>query len=140
MLRYQRIMLLEARAMSPTFNFNTAMLFWLVVGLPPLITSFVYFQASSATESITQRIGVSLHGATLSIIFIGAVLVGMLGTPDPAFGKTFCFLLLVPIVLIIYSFWGFQGNKVVHFLQVYNLFWLFFTFFFGGMMVTGQWL
>ena len=118
-------MLCDARAISPMFTFNTAMLFWLVLCLPPLITSFVYFQASSATESIAQRIGVSLHGATLSIILIGAVLVGMLGTPDPAFGKTFCFLLLVPIILIIYSFWRFQGNKVVHFLQVFNLLWLF---------------
>ena len=126
--------------MSPMFTLMTVKLFWLLVALPPLITSFVYFQASPATESLAQRIGVSLHGATISIILIGAVLVGMVGAPDPAFGEKFCFILLVPIILIIYSFWRFLGNKAVHFLQVINLLWLFFTFFVGGMAVTGNWL
>ena len=133
-------MLFYVSAISPMLTFKSAMLFWILVALAPLMTSFVYFQASPATESLTQRIGVSLHGATLSIILIGVVLVGMVGTPDPVLGKTFCILLLVPILLIIYSFWRFQGNKAVHLLQVWNLLWLFFTFFFGGMAVTGVWL
>lgn len=122
------------------FTFKTAMLFWVVIALAPLIISFVYFHASPDTESFTRRIGVSLHGATISIILIGAVMVGMVGTPHPALGKTFCFLLLVPIILIIYSLWCFQGNKAIHLLQSINLLWLFFTFAFGGMAVTGVWL
>jgi hypothetical protein len=121
-------------------TFKTAMLFWLVAASVPLLTSLAYFRASPLTESFSQRIAVSLHGAAISALCIGAVLVGMAGAPRAEFGEIFRSLLLVPIFLVIYSLWRFQGRRAIHLLQGINLLWLAFAFFFGGMAVTGVWL
>ncbi|WP_205231581.1 hypothetical protein, partial [Azospira oryzae] len=132
--------LLLVRATTPMFTFKTAMLFWLVAASVPLLTSLVYFRASPSTESLIQRIAVSLHGVAISALCVGAVLVGMLGAPRPELGDIFRFLLFVPITLVIYSFWRFQGKRSIHLLQGINLLWLALAFFFGGMAVTGVWL
>ena len=116
------------------------MLFWLVAASVPLLTSLVYFWASPSTESLIQRIAVSLHGVAISALCVGAVLVGMLGAPRPELGDIFRFLLFVPITLVIYSFWRFQGKRSIHLLQGINLLWLALAFFLGGMAVTGVWL
>ena len=131
---------LGVRATTPMFTFKTAMLFWLVAASVPLLTSLVYFRASPSTESLIQRIAVSLHGVAISALCVGAVLVGMLGAPRPELGDIFRFLLFVPITLVIYSFWRFQGKRSIHLLQGINLLWLALAFFFGGMAVTGVWL
>ena len=130
----------KVRATTPMFTFKTAMLFWLVAASVPLLTSLVYFRASPSTESLIQRIAVSLHGVAISALCVGAVLVGMLGAPRPELGDIFRFLLFVPITLVIYSFWRFQGKRSIHLLQGINLLWLALAFFFGGMAVTGVWL
>lgn len=122
------------------FTFKTAMLFWLLIASVPLITSFVYFSASPSTEKLVQRIAVSLHGATIALLCVGAVLVGMIGAPRPELGEIFRFLLLVPIALVIYSLWRFRGQRTIHLLQSINLLWLAFAFFLGSMAVTGVWL
>ncbi|MEN6584708.1 MAG: hypothetical protein ABFE02_01475 [Sulfuricella sp.] len=121
------------------FTFKTAMLFWFVAASVPLITSLVYFRASPSTEPLAHRIAVSLHGAFISVLCIGAVLVGMVGSPRPELGETFRLLLFVPIALVVYSFWRFRGKRVVHLLQGINLLWLAFAFFLGGMAVSGVW-
>ncbi len=133
-------LILFVRATTPMFTFKTAMLFWLVAASVPLLTSLVYFRASPSTESLIQRIAVSLHGVAISALCVGAVLVGMLGAPRPELGDIFRFLLFVPITLVIYSFWRFQGKRSIHLLQGINLLWLALAFFFGGMAVTGVWL
>jgi hypothetical protein len=122
------------------FTFKTAMVFWLVAASVQLVTSLVYFRASPATESLAQRIAVSLHGAAVSVLCVGAILVGMIGSPRPEFGETFRLLLVVPVALIAYSFWHFHGKRAVHLLQSINLLWLAFAFLLGGMAVTGVWL
>ena len=122
------------------FTFKTAMVFWLVAASVPLVTSFVYFRASPANESLAQRIAVSLHGAAVSILCICAILVGMIGSPRTEFGETFRLLLVLPVALIAYSLWHFHGSRAVHLLQSINLLWLAFAFFLGGMAVTGVWL
>ena len=122
------------------YTFKTAMAFWLVAASVPLITTFVYFKASPSTESLVQRIAVSAHGAAVSVLCVGAVLVGMLGAPRPELGEIFRVLLLVPIALVIYSLWRFQGRRAIHLLQGINLLWLALAFFLGGMAVTGVWL
>ena len=139
-LVYGKPLTLFVRATTPMFTFKTAMLFWLVAASVPLLTSLVYFRASPSTESLIQRIAVSLHGVAISALCVGAVLVGMLGAPRPELGDIFRFLLFVPITLVIYSFWRFQGKRSIHLLQGINLLWLALAFFFGGMAVTGVWL
>ena len=139
-LAFSQPLTLAVRATTPMFTFKTAMLFWLVAASVPLLTSLVYFRASPSTESLIQRIAVSLHGVAISALCVGAVLVGMLGAPRPELGDIFRFLLFVPITLVIYSFWRFQGKRSIHLLQGINLLWLALAFFFGGMAVTGVWL
>ncbi|BCB25722.1 hypothetical protein SKTS_06080 [Sulfurimicrobium lacus] len=121
-------------------TFKTAVMLWLVAASVPLVISLVYFRASPATESLAQRIAVSLHGATVSVLCIGAVLVGMIGSPRPELGEMFRLLLVVPVALIAYSLWRFQGKRAIHLFQGINLLWLAFAFFLGGMAVTGVWL
>lgn len=122
------------------FTFKTAMVFWLVAASVPLVTSLVYFRASPANESLVQRIAVSLHGAAVSVLCVGAILVAMIGSPRPEFGETFRLLLVLPVALIAYSLWHFHGKRAVHLLQSINLLWLAFAFLLGGMAVTGVWL
>lgn len=121
------------------FTFKSAMLFWLLASSVPLLTSLAYFRASPVTESLVQRISVSLHGAAVSALCIAAVLVGMVGTPSPAFAEPFHLLLFVPVVLVLYSFWRFRGNRATHLVQSINLLWLALAFVFGSMAVTGVW-
>ena len=128
---------LERRTM---FTFKSALLFWLLASSVPLLTSLAYFRASPVTDSLAQRISVSLHGVTVSALCIAAVLVGMVGTPRPSLAEPFHLLLLVPVVLALYSFWRFRGNKAIHLLQSINLLWLALASFFGSMAVTGVWL
>ena len=122
------------------FTFKTAMLVWLLASSVPLLTSVAYFRASPASDSLAQRLAVSLHGATVSALCIGAVLFGMLGTPAPAFGQPFRFLLLIPIALALYSIYRLRGKWALHLLQGVNLLWLAFCYFFGSMAITGHWL
>ena len=121
-------------------TFKTAMVFWFVAASVPLVTSLVYFCASPPTESLIQRIAVSLHGVAVSVLCVGAVLVGMVGSPRPELGEAFRFLLVVPLALVAYSLWHFHGKRTIHLLQGINLLWLVFAFFIGGMAVTGVWL
>jgi len=122
------------------FAFKTAMVFWLVAASVPLVTSFVYFRASPPAESLTQRIAISLHGVAVSVLCVGAVLVGMIGSPRPELGVVFRLLLVVPFALVAYSLWHFHGKRAIHLLQGINLLWLAFAFFLGSMAVTGVWL
>lgn len=89
-----------------------------------------------STEPLAQRIPISVHGAFIAVLCIGAVLVGMVGSPRPELGETFRLLLLAPIALVVYSLWHFRGKRAVHFLQGINLLWLAFAFFLGGMGVS----
>lgn len=121
-------------------TFKTAILFWLLVALVPLVTSIAYFRASPATEPVAQRVAVSLHGAAVSILCIGVILIGIFGSPRPEFGEPFRLLLGAAVALIAYSLWRFHGKRAVHFLQSINLLWLAFAYFLGSMAITGIWL
>ena len=122
------------------FTFKVAMVFWLVAASVPLVTSLVYFRTSPPTDSLIQRIAVSLHGVTVFVLCVGAVLVGMIGSPRQELGATFQLLLFVPLGLVAYSIRHFHGKRAIHLLQAINLLWLAFASFLGRMAVTGVWL
>ena len=125
---------------SPMFTFKVAMVFWLVAASVPLVTSLVYFRTSPPTDSLIQRIAVSLHGVTVFVLCVGAVLVGMIGSPRQELGATFQLLLFVPLGLVAYSIRNFHGKRAIHLLQAINLRWLAFASFLGRMAFTGVWL
>ena len=122
------------------FTFKVAMVFWLVAASVPLVTSLVYFRTSPPTDSLIQRIAVSLHGVTVFVLCVGAVLVGMIGSPRQELGATFQLLLFVPLGLVAYSIRHFHGKRAIHLLQAINLLWLAFASFLGRMAVAGVWL
>ena len=122
------------------FTFKVAMVFWLVAASVPLVTSLVYFRTSPPTDSLIQRIAVSLHGVTVFVLCVGAVLVGMIGSPRQELGATFQLLLFVPLGLVAYSIRHFHGKRAIHLLQAINLLWLAFASFLGRMAVTDVWL
>ena len=122
------------------FTFKVAMVFWLVAASVPLVTSLVYFRTSPPTDSLIQRIAVSLHGVTVFVLCVGAVLIGMIGFPRQELGATFQLLLFVPLGLVVYSIRHFHGKRAIHLLQAINLLWLAFASFLGRMAVTGVWL
>ena len=122
------------------FTFKVAKVFWLVAASVPLVTSLVYFRTSPPTDSLIQRIAVSLHGVTVFVLCVGAVLVGMIGSPRQELGATFQLLLFVPLGLVAYSIRHFHGKRAIHLLQAINLLWLAFASFLGRMAVTGVWL
>ena len=119
------------------FTFKVAMVFWLVAASVPLVTSLVYFRTSPPTDSLIQRIAVSLHGVTVFVLCVGAVLVGMIGSPRQELGAIFQLLLFVPLGLVAYSIRHFHGKRAIHLLQAINLLWLAFASFLGRMAVTG---
>ena len=121
------------------FTFKVAMVFWLVAASVPLVTSLVYFRTSPPTDSLIQRIAVSLHGVTVFVLCVGAVLVGMIGSPRQELGATFQLLLFVPLGLVAYSIRHFHGKRAILLLQAINLLWLAFASFLGRMAVTGVW-
>ena len=122
------------------FTFKVAMVFWLVAASVPLVTSLVYFRTSPPTDSLIQRIAVSLHGVTVFVLCVGAVLVGMIGSPRQELGAIFQLLLFVPLGLVAYSIRHLHGKRAIHLLQAINLLWLAFASFLGRMAVTGVWL
>ncbi len=97
-------------------------------------------ESIDVTDSLIQRIAVSLHGVTVFVLCVGAVLIGMIGFPRQELGATFQLLLFVPLGLVAYSIRHFHGKRAIHLLQAINLLWLAFASFLGRMAVTGVWL
>jgi hypothetical protein len=116
-----------------------AILYW-GAALPPLLVSIAYFWASPHSLSFSQRVAVSVHGAAIALLFIGALLTTSYGHAKQEYGQLYGVLLLVPVVFILYSVWRFTGRKWLHILQVVNLIWLVLAFFIGGMAVTDLWM
>jgi Ni,Fe-hydrogenase I cytochrome b subunit len=58
----------------------------------------------------------------------------------PRLATPFLVLLLLPLSLIVDSFFLFRGRRIFHWLQVLNILCLIWTGFVGGMAVTGHWL
>jgi hypothetical protein len=111
--------------------------------LVPLLAagvSGIYFFTSPKAQPIGSRIAASAHGLTIAAIYFLAMTVFWADKAQPMYGGPFVLLLLLPILLAVLSFFLYKGHKTVHLLQILNLLCLAWTFFIGGMAVTGQWL
>lgn len=83
---------------------------------------------------------VSAHGVAITAVFSVAMLLHGVNHADARYAFPFMFLSTLPVGLIVYSFLRFKGPKVVHFFQILNLLCLVYTFFMGGMAITGDWI
>lgn len=120
--------------------FQFALVLWWAAALPPLMVSIAYLYASPPSVPPAQRVAVSVHGAAIALLFLGAMLFGAFGGPKQEYGEIYSLLLLLPIESIVYSLMRFTGKKWIHILQAINLIWLIMTFFVGGMAVTNAWI
>jgi hypothetical protein len=100
--------------------------------------SGVYFVASPRTQPLRNRILASAHGAAIALLYAAAWMVLISGQSSLWLGNLFAFLLLLPLSLIIISFFFYQGPKSVHWLQIINGVCLLWTGFTGIMLVTGE--
>lgn len=121
------------------FSYDTAMLFWSTVALPPLATSIIYFRLSPSSESLARRLMVSAHGCVIATLYLSAVLIGHFGTPRQDYAALFTPICWIPALLIAYSLWNFKGHKATHLLQTINLGALTLTYVFGSMAISGVW-
>ena len=122
------------------FAFSTVLIVWGVLALIPLLTSLAYFRASPPADQLSNRLAVSAHGIFIFALSSMALLIPIMGLEHQKYGEPFRWLCWLPVLAIAYSFWGFNGKKKVHWLQVINLIWLFVIFVFGQMAVTGIWV
>lgn len=122
------------------FTYQSAILFWAALAALPLMTSVVYFHASPIVTPLVQRIATSAHGIVIALLHLGAVYISATQLHGDQYGTPFFLLCLVAATLVGYSFWAFQGNRQVHWLQAINILWLFGLLSLGGMAVTGRWL
>ena len=111
--------------------------------LAPLLAisiSIAYYRASPRAEPLFKRIVASAHGVTIALLYVIAILVWRVGMATPRLATPFLVLLLLPLSLIVASFFLFRGRRIFHWLQVFNFLCLIWTGFVGGMAVTGDWL
>jgi hypothetical protein len=117
-----------------------AMLFqWLWAPLVAAGVSVVYFQTSTSSRWF-ERMATSVHGASMAVLYFGALGIHSLGMANPKLGKAYWLSLLIPCGFALYAMARFSGNKKIHLLQLANLLAAFWIWFVGTMAVTGNWL
>ena len=115
------------------------MAIWVIASSIPLAISAAFFVLSPATDPLSQRILVSAHGASITLLCLVAFLVGTFGNPRQEFREPFMWSFLVPLILIGLSLFAFNGKKRLLFLHIINFAWLFVAFTIGSMAITGVW-
>lgn len=113
---------------------------WMLAPILALGISAVYFFTSPKTEVLSKRLLASAHGLAITLLYAAAMVVFRTNSANPKFGGPFLLSLMIPLLLIVVSFFVYRGIKAVHWLQLLNLLCLGWTYFIGSMAVTGNWL
>jgi heme/copper-type cytochrome/quinol oxidase subunit 4 len=93
----------------------------LMVPLSALAVSVAYYRNSPTTQPVLLRLLASAHGVSIALLW-SLMLFWIAQSQDAAWRLTaFECLLLLPVALIIVSFFVFQGPRKVHLLQAVNL-------------------
>ena len=93
----------------------------LMVPLSALAVSVAYYRNAPTTQPVLLRLLASAHGVSIALLW-SLMLFWIAQSQDVAWHLTaFECLLLLPIALIVVSFFVFQGPRKVHLLQAVNL-------------------
>src|SRR5215470_2878812 len=95
--------------------------------------SAIYFYFSPNSVSTGRRVLASAHGVSIAVLYLGAMTVFWTSTASSNYQAPFLIALVIPIALIIATFFVYLGPKKLHFLQVLNVLCLLWTFFIGSM-------
>jgi len=91
----------------------------LMTPIAALFVSVMYFRASPPTQPLPLRLIASAHGVAIALAY--GLLVLWAGRPDGTLDKAFECVLLLPVALIVTSFFVFKGPAKIHFLQLVNV-------------------
>jgi len=106
--------------------------------LLPAAVSVVYFWQSPPVQSLRDRLLISAHGVLISVSYLGAMFVGARHASSELLAAPFVLLLVLAIALMQLAIRRFRGPRRVHLLQIVNVVCLGWTFFIGGMVITGE--
>jgi hypothetical protein len=101
-----------------------------------LIVSVVYFRASPPTQPLLSRLLASAHGVAIALAY--ALMWLWAAVSDAALDKAFECVLLLPVALMVTSFFIFKGPAKIHFLQLVNVGSLVYIAVLGA-FVLGKW-
>lgn len=110
-----------------------------VYGVPVVasLVSAAYFLCSKSEAPIFQRIVTSMHGATIALLYLVALVVDATRCSHPQRGFPFTLAIMLSVALIVIALLRYPGRKHLHWLQIPNLVCLVWTAFMGRMMITG---
>jgi hypothetical protein len=110
-------------------------------GIPIVLISIsaIYFFSNRGVSHGVRFLS-SAHGVVAAILYAAVLFLWKSGGSNESFLYLFWALLLFPLALIIYSFWGFKGHKAFHILHVASIGCLILVWFIGSMAVTDDWL
>lgn len=110
-------------------------------GIPIVLVliSAIYFFLNRGV-SLGVRFLSSAHGVIAAVLYAATLFLWKSGWSNEAYLYPFWALLLFPLALIIYSFWGFKGRKAIHVLHLASISCLILVWFIGSMAVTDDWL
>jgi hypothetical protein len=114
---------------------------WL--GAPAVMTgvSAVYFFAYRRRPAYGPRLLCAAHRLAGVALYFGALAFWAIRPAyRPSFGWPYAALYLVSLALVVVAFIKFDGPKLVHMLQLPNVYAMYWSLFVGGMAVTGDWL
>ena len=124
---------------------SSQLLAWLAwsgyVALAPIIAisiSVAYFVASPREQALGKRLAASSHGIAIALLYAVGWAVVLSGKSNLMLGTLYASCLLLPVALIVTSFFIYRGRKRIHFLQLINLTCLMWIGFVGIMLVTGE--
>jgi len=108
--------------------------------LPALIAGLIsvaYYWASIPGQSVTRRALASAHGVSTALLYAGAWSVYLTHHASDEWAAAFARMALVPLALMVLSFYLFRGNRLIHLLQLPNALCLLWVWLRGTVVVTG---
>jgi len=112
--------------------------------LPALLmcaVSGAYYVLDIGETRLRVRLMVSAHGVLGALLYIGAILWWDFSPRyRPWAVLPYLLAYALPLSSVIYAFLRFRGPKLLHFIQILNLFAFMYAIFIGGMAVSGDWL
>ena len=102
-----------------------------------VLISIAYFRACAPDQPLPRRALASAHGVTIAALYVGAWAVYLTHHASDAWARPYGHLMAVPVGFIVVSFILFRGKRMVHLLQVPNLFCLLWVWLRGTVVVTG---
>jgi hypothetical protein len=116
-------------------------LFYLVPALVMCSISAAYFVLDVGETRRGVRLLVSAHGALGALLYVAALVSWTLApTSRPWAAWPYLLAYLLPLASVLYAFLRFRGPKLLHLVQLANLWAFAYALFVGGMAITGDWL